>query len=158
VDIHGWCGADSYFVTILREYSLLQVAKIHDPEQTGGYANHSLDYLAARYGAQDDSVIAAFEKSNAQLIDSVCHARKKVIAHSDATAVGSTYRFGAFDDGADDDYFRSLHEVVARLYEVAGIGLFPEWPRFAQQGADEFLDAVRNAQRSAKRGADGAEA
>ena len=76
--------------------------------------------------------------ANAKFIESVRDARKKVIAHSDLKALDSERRFGAFDDGADDDYFRSLHQVVARLYERAGIGPFPEWPHFAQDEAPPF--------------------
>ena len=147
-DIHGWCGVDSYLVPILREYSLLQIAKIHDPKQSSGHPNHSLDYLAALYSAEADSVMVAFKKKNADLIESVCQARKKVIAHNDLAALNSDRRFGAFENGADNDYFRSLHQVVARLYDKAGIGPFPEWPSFAQHDAELFLKVVRTAQRS----------
>lgn len=157
-DIHGWCGVDSYLVLILREYSLLQIAKIHDPKESSGHANHSLDYLVVRYGAERDPLVAAFKNENAELIEVVCQARKKVIAHNDLNALDSACRFGAFEDGADDNYFRTLHQVVSRLYERAGIGPFPEWPRFGQQDAEEFLEVVRSAQRSRQGTKDGAKA
>lgn len=147
-DIHGWCQADSYLVSILREYFLLQIAKIHDPKESSGHPNHSLDYLVVRYGLERDPLVAAFKNENAELIESVCQARKKVIAHNDLNSLNSARRFGVFNDGAPDNYFRSLHQVMARLYEMAGIGPFPEWPCFAQQDAEEFLEVVRSAQRS----------
>ena len=147
-DIRGWCGVDSSLVSILREYSLLQIAKTHDPKKSGGYANHSLDYLTGLYDAEEEPVISAFTKENAEFIESVRDARKKVVAHSDLKALGSERQLGAFEDGADDDYFRSLHQVVARLYEKAGIGPFPKWPHFAQDDAEEFLGIVRRVQRS----------
>jgi hypothetical protein len=133
---------------ILREYYLLQIAKIHDPKESSGHPNHSLDYLVVRYGAEGDPLVSAFKNKNAEFVESVCQARKKVIAHNDLNALDSASRLGVYDYGADDNYFRSLHQVMARLYERAGIGVFPEWPHFAQQDTEEFLEVVRSAQRS----------
>ncbi len=151
-DIHGWCGLDPTMVLVLREYALLQIAKTHDPKSSGKHANQSLPYVAARYHAEESPVITAFTNANAEFIESVRDARSKVIAHSDLDAVGSQRRFGAFKTGADDVYFHSLHDVMAWLYEMAGIGSFPEWPRFAQDDVEEFLGIVRSVQREKRRG------
>jgi len=147
-DIHGWSGIDSYLVPILREYALLQIAKIHDPKESSGHPNHSLDHLVARYGAEPDPAVVAFKKDNADFIESVCQARKKVIAHNDLAALGFDRHIGTFANGSDEVYFRSLHQAVARLYEKAGIGPLPEWSSFAQHDAELFLKVVRTAQRS----------
>ena len=63
-------------------------------------------------------MIGVLKTANAQFIESVRDARKKVIAHSDLKALDSERRFGAFDDGADNDYFRSLHNGVLARHVV----------------------------------------
>ncbi|NTU49834.1 MAG: hypothetical protein HGA87_02905 [Desulfobulbaceae bacterium] len=147
--IIGWCGLDTCLAVILKEYSLLQVAKLHDPESSCGHENHSFQKLTSDYYANKDPLIIDFLKDNKEFIDSSRDARRKSIAHSDLQTIRINATWGAFPDGADDKYFSGLHAAVDYLYRKAGIGLFPEWPTFIDADFEEFLIKIK---RSANQG------
>ena len=44
-EIIGWHVLDDHFVRIIKEYSLLQVAKLHDNPSIGKFNNHSIIYV-----------------------------------------------------------------------------------------------------------------
>ncbi|HRR21129.1 MAG TPA: hypothetical protein P5553_06925, partial [Desulfomonilia bacterium] len=135
----GWCGLDTYLVNILKEYSLLQIAKMHDPVSSCGHENHSFQKLISYYHAEKDPIIINFFEDNKEFITVVLNARNKTIAHSDLETVRSKTTWGIFTDGEDEKYFLGLHKAVDYLYGKAGIGPFPEWPVFIDAGFDEFL-------------------
>ena len=137
--IIGWCDLDARLATILKEYSLLQIAKMHDPVRSCGCENHSFHKVSAHYHADKDSVIIDFLKNNKEFISSIRDARKKTIAHSDLRTVETNAIWGAFPDGADDKYFSGLHAAVEYLYGKADIAPFPEWPKFIDADFEDFL-------------------
>ncbi|MEN6624519.1 MAG: hypothetical protein ABFD50_23595 [Smithella sp.] len=141
--IIGWCGLDACLATILKEYSLLQIAKMHDPASSCGYENHSFHKVSSLYHADNDPIIIDFLEANKEFIGSIRDARKKTIAHSDLETVRTNAIWGAFPDGADDKYFSGLHAAVEYLYGKAGIGPFPEWPTFIDADFEDFLVKIK---------------
>jgi hypothetical protein len=137
--IIGWCRLDEYLATILKEYSLLQVAKMHDPVSSCGHENHSFHKIISHYHASNDPIIIDFLEDNKEFIGSIRDARKKTIAHSDLESVRTNKIWGSFSDGLDDKYFSELHAAVKYLYHKAGIGPFPKWPKFIDTDFEEFL-------------------
>ncbi|CAH1590768.1 hypothetical protein ACPV5H_26540 [Vibrio harveyi] len=143
-DIVGWCGLDEYLAVILKEYSFLQIAKLHDRDKTFGNANNSLEYYLQKYDLVNDPVVNSFKTGTNEFYTAICNARKKTIAHSDLAAVQSKKIFGAFPEGADDDYFEGLHSVLERLYEAAGIGPFSSWSKFVEDDMEEFFSKIKS--------------
>jgi hypothetical protein len=138
----GWCGLDTYLASILKEYALLQIAKMHDPEKICGHENHSFHKMISHYHAKNDPIIVNFFEDNKDFIATICDARKKTIAHSDLETVRGNKILGTFPDGADDKYFLGLHQAVEHLYNKAGIGPFPDWPIFIDNDFDEFITKI----------------
>ena len=137
-----WCGLDTCLVFILKDYYLLQIAKMHDPATSCGHENHSIEKIISTYGANNDQIIIKFHEDNKEFIEAARDARNKTIAHSDLETTINSIPRGAYLDGTDDKYFLELHDVVNYLYTKAGIGSFPEWPTFIDTDFDEFLSII----------------
>ena len=92
----GWCDLDVLLVNIFKEYSLLQIAKIHDPINSCGHENHSFHYMISNYHAENDPIIISFLEDNKVFITVSRDARKKAIAHSDLETVRNNTTWGVF--------------------------------------------------------------
>jgi hypothetical protein len=137
-EIIGWSAIDSQLATILKEYCLLQLAKLHDPAKSGRYDNHTLQHYCVKYGCDYESSIA----ESRDFIQAIVEARNKLIAHNDLEARRGGC-LGAFVDGDDEKYFVTLRTVLTLLYATAGIGPFPDWPSFVTKDVDSAMQKIR---------------
>lgn len=136
--IEGWCEIDSQLSIILKEYALLQIAKTHDPAKSGKFDNHSMQYYCKKYGCDYKSEI----KGSESFIKSIILARKKIIAHNDLGVMRRGDGLGGFSDGEDQKYFETLHTALNNLYQMAGIGPFPDWPTFITSDIEMTIQKI----------------
>jgi AbiU2 len=119
---------------ISQEYSLLQVAKLHDSAVVSGKITLSIDYVV-NYGAWSASVRSQLEALQTKLNafgSQLRGARNKSLSHNDFAAVVSGATLGAFQKGDDEAYFQTLQDFVNIVHsEVVG----GQWP---------FNDLVKN--------------
>lgn len=119
---------------ISQEYSLLQIAKLHDPAVLSGKITLGIDYVVT-YGAwsqatrtQLEDLRAKLNKFGAQLRD----VRNKSLSHNDLAQIVAGATLGAFQPGDDELYFQTLQNFVDIVHsEVVG----GPWP---------FNDLVKN--------------
>lgn len=147
---------------VLMEYSLLQVAKLHDPAVMGQKITLSLDYVL-KYGGWESATSARLQKLKTQLDGllyvkgkrkMVKEARHEVLAHNDLAAHLSGDLKGAFTAGADKRYFRALHKFLEVAYrdgfdEPCGeFGSLTDDTRFA---VESFFDSIKARDRKVDR-------
>jgi AbiU2 len=119
---------------ISQEYSLLQIAKLHDPAVVSRKVTLGIDYVVT-YGAwspgtrtQLESLRTKLNEFGAQLRD----VRNKSLSHNDLAQIVAGATLGEFQSGEDELYFQSLQEFVDIVHgEVLG----GPWP---------FNDLVKN--------------
>ena len=119
---------------ISQEYSLLQIAKLHDPAVVSGKVTLGIDYVVT-YGSWSpetrkklESLRADLNKLGGQLRD----ARNKSLSHNDLAQIVAGVTLGEFNSGEDESYFQSLQKLVDIVHgEVLG----GPWP---------FNDLVKN--------------
>lgn len=119
---------------ISQEYSLLQIAKLHDRAVTSGKITLSLEYVMT-YGAWSPAVrekLDALEMKLSAFAGQLRDARNKSLSHNDLASVVAGATLGSFARGEDEAYFRALQEFVNIIHdEVVG----GPWP---------FNDLVKN--------------
>ncbi|EGQ8412097.1 hypothetical protein NMR56_001940 [Vibrio cholerae] len=141
-EIIGWCKLDIYLSVILKEYSILQIAKLHDASETRNNKNHSLIFYCEKYGIKNELIVKNFLEDFYDFYSGMRSARNKIIAHCDLKQIQSDNVIGAYTVGTDLEYFSRLHEVVSRLYEVAGIGSPPAWSTLIQRESNELVQML----------------
>ena len=114
--------------TVFQEYSLQRIVMLHDPAEQAGKANLTIAYIVAR-GQWDTGVRKQLEDLKVKLdafAGNLRQVRNKLLSHSDLnTVTGGKGNLGAFDEGADTDYFRSLQEFVNIIHDKMVGGIFP---------------------------------
>ena len=100
----------AYFLTHLsvvsQEYTLLQMAKLHDPASQQGRISLTIEYVL-EYGGWDAETKDALQALSANLRDlytRIRPARNRVIAHNDLSAILDGASLGSFPTGLDDSY------------------------------------------------------
>ena len=141
-EIDGWHDLDPMLVNIFKEYSFLLIAKLHDPSKIGRHDCHSIKYVVEQMddnqALQDEC--QKFLDENKQLIDSVCEARQKTIAHNDVkTGRTKNKRFGKFPEGSEANYFDGLRKLLDKIYKQAGMDCFGDWPDFVENDARDLV-------------------
>ena len=113
--------------TICHEYSLLQIAKLHDPAITFGKPTMGIDYIL-KYGGWSEPMLIKL-KSLAEQLNmferKLRAARNKVLSHNDLDAVMSNSRLGSFDKNDDAKYFQKLQEFVDLVHDEVIGGPWP---------------------------------
>ena len=108
---------------ILQEYSLQQIAKLHDPAIMKGRANLSLAHIVDS-GGWDSATVQQLGKLKAALdvLDAqIRPARHSILSHNDLATVLANQSLGGFPKDADVEYFRTLHEFVSIVFtQVTG--------------------------------------
>lgn len=119
---------------ISQEYSLLQIAKLHDRAVVNSKITLSLEYVMT-YGAWSPAVrekLDALETKLSAFASQLRDARNKSLSHNDLASIVAGATLGSFVNGEDDAYFRALQEFVNIIHdEVVG----GPWP---------FNDLVKN--------------
>ncbi len=99
---------------ILQEYWTLQVAKLHDPAGRPGQHNLSVDYMI-ECGDWDAGTKARLIELRDKMLPFAAKMktpRNKLEAHNDVATILSAAEHGAFDEGADVEYFKSLKALA----------------------------------------------
>ena len=142
-------GKCAYFTSrlsiITQEYSLQQVAKLHDPAIQGKSRNLTIDYVV-RFGEWNES-IQEVEGIAARLVglrDSIILARHKILSHNDLETIMANEPLGGFAEDTDEEYFEALQELVNRVHEKWLDGPYP-FNDLAGSDVDEFLHLLEEA-------------
>ena len=120
-------GFFSRLSDITQEYSLHQIAKLHDPAMQRGKTNLTLEYILENGGWTQD-IRDQLEAVKVQLDEfgkNLNAARNKVLSHIDLNSVLEDQIHSAFPQGADDEYFENLQEFVNIIHENTVGGIFP---------------------------------
>lgn len=129
-------GADALarLRTISHEYTLLQIAKLHDPVVVAGQVTLGIEYIV-KYGAWDAATSATISQLAEKLTafaKGLRTVRNKALSHNDLAAVLSGATLGEFERDEDIQYFATLQQLVDVVHgEVIG----GPWP---------FDDLVKN--------------
>ena len=109
--------------TISHEYSLLQIAKLHDRAVTSGKLTLGIDYVVT-YGGWSEPLLTKLITLASQLnkFEQGLHgARNRALSHNDLAAILSGKILGAFEKDEDIKYFDTLQEFVNLVHdEVIG--------------------------------------
>ena len=103
-----------HFSILSQESILLQIAKLHDPALQQGQITLGVEYMV-RFGGWDEITGAKLQELKGRLDDlakKVRPARHKILSHNDLETILSNATLGAFPDGEDDKYFKTLQEFV----------------------------------------------
>ncbi|MDO6719891.1 hypothetical protein Q4575_10790 [Psychrosphaera sp. 1_MG-2023] len=142
--LENWHEIDNMLTIILKEYSYLQISKLHDQEKIGDFNNHTIKYVINKI-PDNKLLVAAFEKfrkDNWPFIKSMKHARNKTIAHNEVSDNQLDIRFGTFEYGEDIKYFNELHQLIDQMYKHEGLSLFSEWPEHTTQDIKSFINII----------------
>ena len=104
---------------ISQEYSLLQIAKLHDKAVIKGNITLGIDYVLT-YGDWSYSLRDRLKKLADELTDFASQlrdARNKFLSHNDLSAIVAGGTLGEFANGADKKYFMTLEEFVNTVHE-----------------------------------------
>lgn len=118
-------GADALarLRTISHEYTLLQIAKLHDPVVVAGQVTLGIEYMV-KYGAWSAEVSTKLGQLAEQLsafAKGLRTVRNKALSHNDLAAVLSGATLGEFERDEDIQYFATLQQFVDVVYgEVIG--------------------------------------
>lgn len=120
--------------TVSHEYTLHQIAKLHDRAVISGEVTLGIDYIV-RYGGWNQPVLAKLtelaDKLN-QFAKGLRAVRNKALSHNDLAAILSGSVLGEFAEDEDVKYFEVLQEFVNVVHaEVIG-------------GPSPFDDLVKN--------------
>jgi AbiU2 len=112
---------------ISHEYSLLQIAKLHDKAVMNGNVTLGIDYVLT-YGGWSDSVRCRLEELAKELdgfARQLRDARNKSLSHNDLAAIVAGATLGEFANGADERYFKALHEFANTVHDQVVGGPWP---------------------------------
>src|SRR2546422_7432739 len=109
--------------TISHEYTLHQIAKLHDPAVVSGEVTLGVEYIL-KYDGWDQPTLAKLtdlaSKLN-QFARGLRAVRNKALSHNDLTAILSGTVLGEFEKDEDVKYFEALQEFVDLVHaEVIG--------------------------------------
>jgi branched-subunit amino acid aminotransferase/4-amino-4-deoxychorismate lyase len=116
-----------HLAKISKEYTLLQVAKLHDPVSRNGVITLGLEFVT-QYGGWPRAKRAKLEELMKDLSDllkdemDLKNARNKVLAHNDLAAITAwladrSLVFSGFADGLIEKYFGTLQEFIDVLFD-----------------------------------------
>lgn len=109
--------------TICHEYTLHQIAKLHDSAVVSGQITLGIEYIV-KYGGWDQQVLVKLTALANQLngfARGLRSVRNKVLSHNDLAAILSGLVLGEFAKDEDIKYFEVLQEFVNVVHsEVIG--------------------------------------
>jgi len=129
----------SRLAIITQEYSLQQIAKLHDPAIQRNSLNLTVEYMVrfGEWGVRRDDIKGIHDEL-LRLWERLKPARNKALAHNDLETLMAGVVLGAFPEGADEEYFAALQALVNEVHEkwVGGPRPFND---LAQADVREFL-------------------
>ena len=142
-------GKCKYFTSrlsiITQEYSLQQIAKLHDPAIQGNSRNLTIDYIVrfGEWGERKNEIDRIHDKL-LELWNRIKPARHKILAHNDLKTYRADETLGSFPKGADNEYFEALQALVNEVHEKWVGGPYP-FNDLAQADVSEFLALLERA-------------
>jgi hypothetical protein len=113
-------GNALYRISIItHEYSLHQIAKLHDPATQKGQANLGIDYMI-RFGGWDVATktkLLSLQIQLNKLNEKIHGLRNKILSHNDLETILNESSLGSFTAEDDTEYFKTLEEFVNVLHE-----------------------------------------
>lgn len=130
---------------ITQEYSLLQIAKLHDPARQGKSINITIEYMTdfADWGTEKQHVRQLGNKLS-KLFTYIKGARNKSLAHNDLEAFCSGNNLGAFPDGLDIEYFDVLQLFASTVWNKWFASKAYTFDTVAKRDISLFLEAINN--------------
>lgn len=126
-----------------QEYTLLQMAKLHDPACQQRRINLTIEYVI-EYGGWDITTKAeliALSTALADLYARIQLARHRTIAHNDLATLLTDDVLGSFPAGLDDSYFSKLEQFVAIVQQqVTGVAV--GFDHFGRTDVEVLLKAL----------------
>jgi hypothetical protein len=100
--------------TILQEYWLIQLAKLHDPAVQNNRVNLTLDYIIdyGNWDAETLRELKQLQKTMTALNQPIRTARNKILCHNDLAVILDGGVLGEFPEGDDIKYFDALQSFV----------------------------------------------
>jgi hypothetical protein len=112
---------------ITQEYSLHQIAMLHDPAVQHGQINLTIEYVV-KFGGWDSDVLNRLNGLKEDLdrfAGVIRSARNKILSHRDLETILAGKPLGKFEAGADDTYFQKLQEFVDLVHDKTIGGPYP---------------------------------
>jgi len=133
----------NHLSTITQEYSLQQIAKLHDPAVQNKDRNVSINFVVefGEWGAKEAEIEAIRERLS-KLWGHLKPARNKLLAHNDLEALLANEALGGFPEGEDDLYFEALQELVDAVHDRWGDGGPYPFDDLAINDVLEFLNVL----------------
>ena len=98
---------------ITQEYVLLQICKLHDPATMGNFSNISIEcVLDSDEWGENRANIEKLTKELTAFFENLKPARQKILAHNDKETGLRSSCLGEFEEGLDERYFTTLHELA----------------------------------------------
>ncbi len=140
-------GFTNRLSTITQEYSLQQIAKLHDPAVQKNDRNVSVDFVVkfGEWGAKE-AEIKAIQARLLDLWGRLKPARHKLLAHNDLKALLANEALGGFPEGEDDLYFAALQELANEVHARWVDGKPYPFDDLAINDVFEFLNVLERSQ------------
>jgi hypothetical protein len=100
---------------ITQEYSILQLAKLHDPALQKNTINLGLEYIR-KHGGWDPERARTLKRLHKELngfFEYIGPARDKILAHNDQPTAVDDVLLGEFPKNADLEYFSTLEKFIS---------------------------------------------
>ena len=104
---------------ISQQYSLLQIAKLHDPARQGGNENLSIDFFVkqASWSEAEVATIAGITSELDSFYKKIKDARNNILAHNDRSVFTKDVPLGGFMEGEDEKYFGALGQLCSMIWK-----------------------------------------
>ena len=136
----GRCGYFTNRLSIVtQEYSLQQIAKLHDRAIQNGSTNLTVNYVISfgDWSEQKEELERMVTRLNI-LKERIIPARNKILSHNDLDTILADRPLGGFPEGEDEDYFRTLQDFVNVVHDRWFGGPYP-FNDLTEADVHEFL-------------------
>ena len=112
---------------ISQQYSILQIAKLHDPARQRGNENLSIEFFVKQefWSEEERSTIEAIALELDGLYTKIEDARNKILAHNDRSVFAKGLPLGSFPNSKDENYFLTLAQLCSMIWEKFPNGNWP---------------------------------
>ncbi|HEY0307832.1 MAG TPA: hypothetical protein VGB94_06715 [Acidobacteriaceae bacterium] len=142
----SFTGAEFRRLAIIsQEYSILQIAKLHDPAVSFGNITLTIDYMVT-YGGWSKTVLDRLRGLQEKLdtfAKPLREARHKILSHNDLAAIVAGNTLGAFPNGEDVKYFETLKEFVNVVHDEVLEGTCLLFDTLVKNDVVAFLAAIK---------------
>lgn len=139
-DTIGRCVHFTHRLSIVtQEYSLQQIAKLHDRAIQNGSENLTVDYVMT-FGewCEEREDLERMVTMLNTLKEKILPARNKILSHNDLKTILADRHLGEFPKGEDEEYFQILQNFVNMVHDRWLGGPYP-FNDLAETDVHEFL-------------------